>query len=303
MAHDALPVAGRDVAGPRLKTLPSAAPDIMTSCRSPERIVHSRGGKNGCTEGDGDMADCDRAGYEAMLDPPRTSANPKIRGEFMSLSVIGAGFGRTGTLSLRLALERLGFGPCYHMLEVFERPEHIQVWQQAADGEPIDWDELFRGYPSAVDWPACTFYRELAARFERAKVILTVRDPERWYDSISATIFQALTRPAPEGDAVLEAHGPMAQKLILERTFGGRLDDREHVISVFERHNEAVRRAIPPERLLVFEVAEGWEPLCRFLGAPAPQEPFPRVNSKEDFRQLVAGGRVTPGGTTKRRAS
>jgi Sulfotransferase domain len=217
----------------------------------------------------------------------------------MSLSVIGAGFGRTGTLSLRLALQRLGFSPCYHMVEVHKRPEHDDFWERAADGEEVDWEELFRGYRAAVDWPTCTFYRELAALYPQAKVILTIRDPERWYRSISDTILQTLMRPAPDNDAVLQAHLRMVRKLIIQRTFGGRPEDREHAISVYERHNEAVKRAIPPERLLVYEVAQGWEPLCRFLGVPVPEEAFPQANTTEDFRQMVAA-RVEQGANALR---
>ena len=132
----------------------------------------------------------------------------------MALSVIGAGFGRTGTLSLRIALERLGLGPCYHMLEVFEHPEHIEVWNRAADGREVDWEALFRGYRSAVDWPVCAFYQELASRYPEAKVILTVRDPERWYRSAVDTIFPVMTGP-PADDPVAAAQARMAARIIL----------------------------------------------------------------------------------------
>jgi hypothetical protein len=201
------------------------------------------------------------------------------------LSVIGAGLGRTGTLSLRTALERLGLGPCYHMREVFERPEHVGVWDRAADEKQVDWEVLLGSYRSAVDWPVCAFYRELAERYPQAKVILTMRDPERWYGSVMETIYPFMKRAVPEGDAALQMWGRMAHKLILEQTFGGRLADREHAIAVYERHNEAVRRAIPQERLLVYKVAQGWEPLCRFFGLPVPEEPFPQVNTKAEFSE------------------
>ena len=206
----------------------------------------------------------------------------------MALSVIGAGFGRTGTLSLRIALERLGLGPCYHMLEVFEHPEHIGIWERAGDGREVDWDGLFRSYRSAVDWPTCAFYRELAERYPEAKVVLTVRDPERWYRSAVETIFPVMTGSPAGDDPVALAQARMARRLILERTFGGRVDDRGHAVAVYERHAEEVRRTIPPERLLVYAVAEGWEPLCRFLGQPVPAEPFPQVNTTEEFQQMLA---------------
>jgi hypothetical protein len=203
----------------------------------------------------------------------------------VALSVIGAGFGRTGTLSLKFALERLGFDRCYHMKEVIENPSAAAHWSRAAEGEAVDWEEVFAGYRATVDWPACAFYRELADRYPEAKVILTWRDPERWYRSASQTIFQALQLPLPRGGMTLE-QARMARRVLFEQSFGGRIDDRDHVIAVFTRHAEEVKRTIPPERLLVYEVAEGWEPLCRFLEVPMPDEPFPQVNSTDEFRQI-----------------
>ena len=93
-------------------------------------------------------------------------------------------------MSLKAALETLGFGPCYHMIEVFEHPEHAGFWQAAWRGEPVDWDGLLGGYEAAVDWPACTFYEELLQRYPDARVLLSVRDPERWYESTRDTIYQ-----------------------------------------------------------------------------------------------------------------
>lgn len=219
----------------------------------------------------------------------------------MTLSVIGAGLGRTGTLSLKAALERLGFGPCYHMIEVIRQPEHIDVWSRAADGETPDWDRLFHGYHATVDWPACDFYQPIAARYPLARVILTVREPEAWYRSATDTIFAMIRNPPP--DPVMQAQAAMARKLVVRNRFAGRLDDREHALAVFARHNEEVRRTIPADRLLVYEVAQGWEPLCRFLGCPAPAEPFPRLNTTEDFRQMaaaMAAGGGLPGHDVKR---
>jgi len=204
----------------------------------------------------------------------------------MTLEVIGAGFGRTGTLSLKLALERLGLGPCYHMLEVMENPEHAATWQDAVDGKPIDWERLFAGYRSAVDWPAAAFWRELAVHYPRAKVILTLRDPDRWYESVEATIYRRMIAPAVEPERVAQRR--MARQLVLEQTFGGRFADRAHAKAVFARHNDEVRSALPPKRLLVFEAADGWTPLGRFLGVPVPDEPYPRTNSTAEFRERVA---------------
>ncbi len=201
----------------------------------------------------------------------------------MALKILGAGFGRTGTLSLKLALEKLGFGPCYHMSEVFQNPGHADRWAEAIDApNSTDWEALLSGYVSAVDWPSTYFWKELAAFYPEAKVILTERSPESWYKSCKSTIFQAIS-PEPD-NSVRGRQQMMARKMVIERTFGGGWEDEAHVISVFQRHNEEVRRTIEPGRLLVYSVGEGWEPLCRFLGVPVPAFEFPKVNSTEEFR-------------------
>jgi hypothetical protein len=200
----------------------------------------------------------------------------------MPLSVIGAGFGRTGTLSLKLALEQLGFGPSYHMLEVLKAPEAAGDWEAAADGKPVDWEKVFAGYRATVDWPGATFWRELAEAYPAAKVVLTQRDPEAWFASTQATIFRAAFNDEAEPF-------PRMIRKVIGALFEQRMHDKAHVIEVYNRHNETVRRTIPPERLLVYDLAEGWGPLCAFLGAPEPQDPMPRVNSTEDFlRELPA---------------
>jgi len=198
----------------------------------------------------------------------------------MTLKVIGAGFGRTGTLSLKLALEQLGFGPCYHMVEVFKNPLIPTWWIGAADGKP-DWQKIFAGYDSTVDWPAATFYRELAETYPDAKVILTERDPEEWFASTQATIFPNAT--PPDGDAPF----PRMFRKVIGALFDNRMREHDHVIDVFQRHNAEVRRRIAPERLLVYEVAQGWEPLCTFLGVPVPATPMPTANSREDFGKRI----------------
>jgi hypothetical protein len=212
--------------------------------------------------------------------------NDEAEEKKMPLSVIGAGLGRTGTLSLKLALEQLDFGPCYHMREVFERhlADHVPLWTKAARGEPVDWSALFGDYRSAVDFPAAAFYREIADHFPSAKVILTVRDSDRWYESFSNTIRHPLTEALPDN---LEAWGEMVRKAILDRVFGGDAMDRSHVIASYERHNEQVKRTVPFERLLVYEVADGWEPLCNFR-VPVPKEPYPKVNTTDEFRKRIA---------------
>lgn len=205
----------------------------------------------------------------------------------MALEVIGAGLGRTGTMTLKTALEMLGLGPCHHMYEVILHPEQAPFWERAARGEPVDWEEVFANYRSSCDWPSCAFYKELAARYPQAKVILTLRDPHAWYKSVSNTILPAMKGPmfGPDGKQV-GPPGKFAPLLIGEKTFGNDFTE-EHMVAVFNRHNEEVKRAIPPERLLVFEAAHGWEPLCRFLGVAVPSEPFPLTNTTDQFRKRV----------------
>lgn len=201
----------------------------------------------------------------------------------MSLDLIGAGFGRTGTMSLKLGLEQLGLAPCYHMMEVFQNPDHVPTWDAAAHGAPTDWRSVLGGYRAAVDWPVCHFWRELAEAFPQAKFLLTERDPQGWYKSISQTIFVAIARGKSQLDDPVR--GPMARMvrhLILEKTFAGDLG-KENAIAVYKAHNEAVKRALPPERLLVYDVSQGWEPLCRHLGVAVPAGPFPRTNSTDEF--------------------
>jgi hypothetical protein len=194
----------------------------------------------------------------------------------MTLKVIGSGYGRTGTMSLKLALEQLGFGPTYHMVEVFKNPQAPGWWVDAADGKP-DWAKIFAGYSSTVDWPNATFYAELAQAYPDAKVIHTERDPEAWFKSTQATIFS----DAISGDPA-SPFAAMSEKVV-RRLFDGRMHDHDHVIEVYNRHNAQVRATIPAERLLVYELAQGWDPLCAFLGVPIPQSPMPKVNSTEEF--------------------
>ena len=198
----------------------------------------------------------------------------------MALSVIGAGFGRTGTHTLNLALEMLGFGPCHHMEDVNSNPEHRDLIRAAGRGEPVAWDVVYAGYKSAVDWPTAYFWRELAEYFPDAKLILTVRNPEDWYRSARATIFNTMGQtsdPQSFGRAVVET-----------KIFSGRLDDETHAIEVLEAHNAEVISAFPPSRLLVYQVAEGWPNLCAFLGVPIPAEPFPHSNTTTEFRSRFA---------------
>jgi hypothetical protein len=217
----------------------------------------------------------------------------------MTLHIIGAGFGRTGTLSLKAALEELGFGPCYHMIELFGHPEHISLWEAARRGEPVDWEMLFEGYRSTVDWPGCTFYKELLRTYPDAKVLLTVRDPGAWHDSVARTIYasSATKTSAPSRlraitnrfvSSPVKATMAMNDQLVWKQTFGGAFEDRNHAIEVFNRHNEEVTQHVPADQLLVYQVQDGWEPLCEFLGVDVPQDrPFPHLNDTKTFRKMV----------------
>ena len=205
----------------------------------------------------------------------------------VSLEVMGVGFGRTGTMSLKMALEQLGYSPCYHMIELFEHPEHVERWEAAVRGEPVDWEEVFAGYRATVDWPGAAFYKELVEAHPKAKVLLSVRDPQRWYESTKNTIY-ATANPSPEMIAAVGPAPRLNNELIWKRTFGEAFEDRQHAIEVFERHNEEVKRHIPADQLLVYEVKEGWEPLCDFLGVEAPWgKPFPHLNDTDSFQRIV----------------
>ncbi|SCL21411.1 hypothetical protein GA0070616_2293 [Micromonospora nigra] len=233
------------------------------------------------------------------------------------LEVVGASFGRTGTKSLKTALERLGVGPCHHMSELLWRvPERTKAWTAVVDGATPDWEALFAGYRATVDWPGVTFWRELVDAYPDAKVILTTRDAQAWYTSAdraigwmfreSATPFgrlilwyrlAAMYGRTMRGRWLMRHWGPMTKRLIWDRQFGGRFDDRAHTVEVYERHVRDVRQRVPADRLLVYDVSQGWEPLCEFLGVPVPDEPFPVTNVSDEFRAtqrrlLVRGSRV-----------
>ena len=207
----------------------------------------------------------------------------------MPLSIVGAGLGRTGTMSLKLALEQLGHGPCYHMIEVFKNPAAPAYWEAAADGERVDWEEVFAGFNATVDWPSASFYKPLADAYPLAKVILTVRDPAAWFESTQQTIFAIREATAAPTNAFIS----MVSKVVY-RMFDFRVHDRDLAISVFERHNAEVLATIAADRLLVYDVAQGWEPLCAFLGAPVPEGPMPKVNTTEEFRAREVPGRPSP---------
>jgi hypothetical protein len=183
------------------------------------------------------------------------------------------------------------------MSEVWQHSEHAATWDQGAIGKAIDFQSLFAGWSATVDWPGCTFYRELMEAFPDANVLLNVRDPNRWYESCLNTIYPATIRretdppekwqsntPDAEHNATVERR-IMINHLIWERTFQGRFEDRAYAIDVFNRHVDEVKWTVPADRLLVFEASQGWGPLCAFLGLPVPDDtPFPRLNDTAAFQ-------------------
>jgi hypothetical protein len=198
--------------------------------------------------------------------------------------VVGAGLGRTGTNSLKLALERLTGGPCYHMIELFERPDDLPQWRGALHGNPPDWRTFPDGYTATVDWPACAFWAGLADAHPDAIVLLSVRDSaEQWWRSFEATILAGLSRPVP-ADQQEWAERRKVMLAMLERTFTPRWRERDGAMAGYEAHNAAVREAIPADRLVEWRPGDGWEPICAALGGPIPDEPFPHVNTTEEFR-------------------
>lgn len=205
----------------------------------------------------------------------------------MTLQVIGVGVGRTGTYSLKLAINELGLGPCHHMEEVLHNmPVQVPLWVAAVNGQP-DWPAIYSGYDSAVDWPTAGFFRELNAAYPSAKFVLTHRNPDNWAASFSETIYKLLAGKA-EAPEEMRAWLDMAEAVIAKTGFPGGLDVAD-LKAAFIAHNEAVQAEIPADRLLVYQVKEGWEPLCRFLDKPLPDGPFPRSNDRSEFWDRVSG--------------
>ena len=215
----------------------------------------------------------------------------------MSLKVIGAGFGRTGTMSLKHALEDLGFGPCYHMIELTNDPEKVVYWEKAARGKPEALENLFDCYQSVTDFPGCLFYEELLAMYPHARVILTVREPEAWFQSASKTIFKSYPSLRQfitilSGYAfrrrirLLMRVGWLINKLIFNRTFKFQFRNKKRAIEIYEAHNKRVIQNVPSDQLLVYDISQGWEPLCNFLGVPVPDHEFPMTNRSDHFIRM-----------------
>lgn len=202
----------------------------------------------------------------------------------MGLQIVGAGLGRTGTNSLQLALQELLGAPCYHMVEVFNHPEHIPVWHAAIDGEMPDWDEVFAGYVAGVDWPLCAFWRELADTYPDAPVLLSTRPADAWWKSANATIFE-IGRREPTDDPIFGPQHRMVQAMF--DRFTPKWREEGPAKAAFEAHNAAVRAGVSADRLVEWQPGDGWGPLCDALGVAVPDTPFPHTNSTEDFRAMI----------------
>jgi hypothetical protein len=208
----------------------------------------------------------------------------------MTLQVVGAGFGRTGTNSLKIALEDLGFSKCHHMKEVFGSLRQVDAWHRAAHGGEIDWEDVFAGYQASCDWPSSAYWERLYEHYPECKIILTTREPERWYQSTIETIFQVTT--TVPGWLVAIAPPVRRMKEMVDATvwsgvFDGRFEDRDYALQLFREHEEKVKRVVAPERLLVFQAKDGWEPLCAFLGVPVPATPYPHVNDTASMKRML----------------
>jgi hypothetical protein len=213
----------------------------------------------------------------------------------MPLQVIGAGFGRTGTTSLKAALEQLGFERCHHMEEVVKSRRQVDLWQTLADTGQVDWDAVFDGFEASCDWPSCSYWQELHRHYPAAKIVLTVRDENRWYDSCVETIHRAsfalpgwALRLIPPIDRI----NRMIIASVWDGVFHGRFEDREYALQVYRDHIAHVKSAVPSDRLLVFEAKDGWEPLCRFLDVPVPENPYPHLNDAARIKRMLLAARL-----------
>jgi hypothetical protein len=220
------------------------------------------------------------------------------------MKIIGAGLPRTGTSSLKAALDRLGFGPTYHMFELMQHPEHVERWRPVVNRESVDWERVFAEYDSAVDFPASIYWQELAEAYPEAKVILSVRDPRRWHQSIGSMgpqmpvdgefdMAAMMEQMPPRMRSIFELMPQMndaAQRMLgPDFTMAGGPMEEETAVEIFERHTENVRAALPADRLLVFQASDGWGPLCEFLGVETPvDEPYPHLNDAATLQRMFA---------------
>jgi hypothetical protein len=207
----------------------------------------------------------------------------------MALEIVGSGFGRTGTMTTKDALGILGFGPTHHMVEILEDPSQIGLWKHHMAGRPVDWSAVFKGYRSQVDFPGAAVWQDLLTAFPDARVIHTERPEDAWWASFNKTIGKVfrLAETLPLPDPIMDVTVSFRDGLI--GTLLGDYRDRETAIAAYRANNARVRKAVPPDRLLVFDVAQGWKPLCAFLDVPVPDTPFPHHNVRGEFWDHFGG--------------
>jgi len=217
----------------------------------------------------------------------------------MSIKIIGAGFPRTGTTTLKRSLETLGHNRVYHMKELLVNPDRLQYWKTLDETGTTDWDSLYDGYDATVDFPAYPWYKEHMLQYPDAKVVLTVRDFEDWYKSVYSTVYQAGPQTPIEkikmiGKLLTNSRVrnvvsciKLFKKKFFAQEMSGKFLDKEHAKGVWDGHLAAVKAHVPEDKLLIYDVREGWAPICKFLGVEEPSEPLPHLNKKENFKQML----------------
>lgn len=217
----------------------------------------------------------------------------------MSIKIIGAGFPRTGTTTLKGSLEALGFKHVYHMKELLVNPDMLHYWETLAETGDTDWESLYKGYDATVDFPGYPWYKEHMKKYPDAKVILTVRDFEAWHKSVDSTVFRAGPQTPAEkikmiGKLLFSARARKVvkcikffKKIFFANKLQGRFEEKEFARKIWEDHIAEVKTTVPKDKLLVYDVRDGWGPLCEFLGVPEPAEPLPHLNKKENFKEML----------------
>ncbi|MBT7754166.1 MAG: sulfotransferase family protein [Gammaproteobacteria bacterium] len=200
----------------------------------------------------------------------------------MSLKIIGASFGRTASLSLKKALEILGYTNCYHMSEVVTKPEHSELWLRAWKREFI-WDDIFDGYQAAVDWPVAAFWPQLMEAYPEAKIILSTREPEAWYESAKNTIFKSMDEGINSKNQAIRKRILMAKEIIVDGTFNGKLNDKKHCIKIYNENIARCKKEVDSDRLITFNPKDGWDSLCKQLACPIPNVDYPFINTTKEF--------------------
>jgi len=221
----------------------------------------------------------------------------------MSLFVIGTGLSRTGTTTLRKVIEELGFGPCYNSTELFIRPRGIEFWEALEKGQEVDFESFFSDYNAIIGFPGYIFHQQLKDRYPSAKIILSYRDPDEWYEDISTTVFESASSHVNKAyanevrsfdpylaDCIERIHA-LQLRMLEENYFEGRFSDQELSVKRYVEWNESIKEIYPEDELLVYQVTEGWEPVCEFLGVPVPEDKeFPHLNHPTSFHNRSTSG-------------